>query len=120
MKLFLLGALAGVLIAAGALVIGLATHAVVVAPPETCYLGFPNSDNTTVFQLTGMDAWDVCNNLTNPIRQVNALQGAQALAGNTWAPRKICTFDEYGLTWTIWWTDKLSDTSGVGSYCSAV
>jgi hypothetical protein len=119
-KLFWIGVGAGLIVAAGVFGIAVATKAVLVAPPETCYLGFPNSDNTTVFQLTGTDAWDVCDNLTNPIRQVNALQGAQALAGNTWAPRKICTFDEYGLTWTIWWTDKLTDASGVSSYCFAV
>ncbi len=105
MKGFAFGALAAIVVAAGLFFGGLAANVIRFAPPETCLLGYPNSDNPMVFELTGKDAWDVCDNQTNPIRQIPALQGAQVLAANTWAPRKLCTFDQYGLTWTIWWTN---------------
>lgn len=59
-----------------------AVHAGVVIgqPAERCLLGFPNSDAPGVVELTGTGAYDVCDDLTNPIRQLNALQGMSVLA----------------------------------------
>jgi hypothetical protein len=105
MKAFALGAASAAIIAAGLVFAGIATSVLQLAPAERCLLGYPNSDNPMVFELTGKGAWDVCDSQTNAIRQINALQGTQVLAANTWAPRKLCQFDQYGLVWTIWWTN---------------
>jgi len=120
MRAFALGAGTATLLATGLFVLGALTRLIVLAPEETCFLGYPNSDNPMVFQLTGKDAWDVCDNQTNPIRQVPTLQGAQVLAANTWAPTQVCKFDQYGLTWTIWWTDKSPVPDAVRSDCGSV
>ena len=70
--------------------------------PEVCYLGYPNSSATVVYQLTGPGANAVCNDLTNPIRNSYYLKNTKALSANTWAPKEICTFTKYGMTFTIW------------------
>lgn len=98
MKMFAAGAATAVIVVAGLFLLAIANHLLVVAPQETCLLGYPNSDNPIVFELTGKDAWDVCDNQTNPIRQVPTLQRAQVLAANSWAPTRVCKFDQYGLT----------------------
>jgi hypothetical protein len=70
--------------------------------PETCILGYPNSDDTIVIELTGAGAAAVCDDLTNPIRTTADLRGTRALASNSWAPYRACQYTKYGLTWTVW------------------
>jgi crotonobetainyl-CoA:carnitine CoA-transferase CaiB-like acyl-CoA transferase len=71
--------------------------------PADCFLGHPNSGNTTVIELSGSDAIGVCNDQTDPIRRgANELADARVIVGHDWAPYKICTFNRYGLHWTIW------------------
>jgi hypothetical protein len=117
MRAAALGAFAGLVLGAGLVVGVTAAGLVKVHAPETCFLGFPNSGNTIVFELTGKGAWDVCDDLTNPIGQINALQGARALAGNSWAPRRLCQFDKYGLTWTVWFANQ-PFPAGASNPCS--
>ena len=101
-SVFALGALVGLVLGGGLIFAGSATGLIKVPTPETCLLGFPNSDSSVVFEATGKGAWELCDDITNPIRQVNALQGASVLAANTWAPLRLCQFDKYGLAWTIY------------------
>jgi hypothetical protein len=68
----------------------------------TCYLGYPNSDATTVVQITGPGTVDICDDLANPIRETNVLRGAKALTTNDWATAQVCSFTKYGMTWIVW------------------
>jgi hypothetical protein len=72
MKVLGLGALIGLVLGGGLVIAISATGLVKVPTPETCFLGFPNSGNGTIFEVTGKGAWDVCDDLTNPIRLINA------------------------------------------------
>jgi hypothetical protein len=106
MKVFALGALVGLLLGGGLVVAVSATGLIKVPAPETCYLGYPNSGNGMVFEATGKGAWELCDDLTNPIRQINALKDARAIATNSWAQVRLCQFYKYGLTWTVYWSSQ--------------
>jgi hypothetical protein len=102
MKLLALGAFVGLVLGGGLLVVGSGTGLIKLPAPETCFLGYPNSGNTTVVQVSGKGAWDVCDDITNPIRQTNTLKNMTAVAGNSWAPIRLRQFDRFGLSWTMY------------------
>ena len=99
---FATGLAVGIVLTAGLLYAGTASGLVRAPAPETCLLGYPNSSNPLVFEATGNGAWELCDNLTSPLRQINALKDARAIAANTWATHRLCQFDKYGMSWTIW------------------
>jgi hypothetical protein len=72
------------------------------AEASSCYLGFPNTETTPEIQLSGSGALDVCNDLSNPIRNSGPLRGSSVVVGHARTPYQICHYAEYGMTWTIW------------------
>jgi len=118
MKPFALGALVGLVLGGGLVFIGSDAGLIKLPTPETCFLAYPNSDSTTVIEATGKGAWDVCDDITNPIRQTNTLKNMTAVAGNSWAPMRLCQFDKFGLTWTMYSSQAMS--AGAPSPCDSL
>jgi hypothetical protein len=72
------------------------------AEASSCYLGFPNTETTPEIQLSGSGALDVCNDVSNPIRNSGPLHGSSVVVGHARTPYEICHYTQYGMTWTIW------------------
>ena len=53
-------------------------------------------------ELTGADAVNVCNDLSDPIRTIRSLEAFKVVVGYDYSPYQICRYQRYGLTWTIW------------------
>jgi hypothetical protein len=117
MKMLALGELVGLALGGALVFVVSGTGLVKLPTPETCFLGYPNSDNTTAIQASGNGAWDVCDDLTNPIRQTSGLKDTTALAGNSWAPNRVCEFENFGLTWTMY--SSQVGSAGTSSPCDS-
>lgn len=65
------------------------TRVQVTPTPQHYFLGVPNSSYTVTIELTCPDAVNICNDLTDPIRQLPSLEALKVVVGHDYSPSNL-------------------------------